>query len=200
MTDDRTYLYRFYGDGFTLLYIGITSGLVDRFEAHMKGKDWWQDVRHIDIARYDTRALALEAEAKAIRDEGPAYNVQHGTASPKPHAKVFTRGSGLTSPADLRYILRAWNVSISAGADVFGVTRQAATKWLKAGIPAARIGEVQDLAEITEQLCAASPTPLAVLIRRPLTRDGSTLLSLMRESGDPRRAIALLATLRVDAA
>lgn len=197
MSDDvengATYLYRFYTDMFDLLYVGITSGLVDRFEAHMKSKDWWHGVRHIDIERYPNRASALAAEKRAIESERPRHNVIHGTAAPKVAERSMIRGKGLTSPDDLKYVMRCWGVSQQVMAEIFGVTRQAVSKWVAQGIPAARIHEVALLAVATEDvLLADSQMPLAARLRRPLLKDGSCLLEVIRTSGGVDQTVRLL--------
>jgi hypothetical protein len=197
---DQTYLYRFYDADATLLYVGITSGLVDRFEAHMKGKEWWRDVRNIVIERHETRADALHAERHAIQSEGPVYNVQHGTAPPAKSISYSGRGRDLASAAYLHYCLNAWNASNAAGGEIFGVTRQAFAKWIRYGMPVARSAEAAALADATERVCATSPTRIAVLLHRPMTNDGQTLMSMMRQAGDPWVSARLIRTLLVDAA
>jgi len=45
-----------------------------------------------------------------------------------------------------------WGLSNSAAASVFGVSRQAFSKWFKVGIPAGRVDTVADLAAATDLL------------------------------------------------
>lgn len=198
---DRTYLYRFYDEWFSLLYVGITSGIVSRFEDHMKSKSWWDEARHIDIERYDTRAAALAAEKRAIRRESPLHNIQHGTAAPKPPERAVIRGQGFTSPADLIYVMRAWGLSNQALGDIFGVTRQAVSKWVAHGIPIARVDEFERLARATEDvITVGTSVPLAALVRRRITRDGRCILQMARGSRSVDEAIRLLNILKVAAA
>jgi hypothetical protein len=75
----RTALYRFYGAGDQLLYVGITERLGKRWETHMRNKPWWPDVRRQTVHWHPTRAQASEAEVAAIVDEKPLYNVVHST-------------------------------------------------------------------------------------------------------------------------
>lgn len=75
-----TALYRFYGADDSLLYVGITHRLPDRFGAHKRHKPWDQ-VSRISIEHYPNREQALAAEAEAIRAESPLWNVVHNAGS-----------------------------------------------------------------------------------------------------------------------
>jgi hypothetical protein len=75
-----TELYRFYDEGECLLYVGISFSAVARMASHKCEKIWFRQVTKITIERYATRQDALDAEATAIREERPAWNVS-GTAS-----------------------------------------------------------------------------------------------------------------------
>lgn len=70
-------LYRFYDRTDALLYVGITVDLPARIKNHSRKKSWWRDVHHIAVEQHDTRQEALDAEAEAIREEGPLHNDQH---------------------------------------------------------------------------------------------------------------------------
>ena len=52
----------------------------------------------------------------------------------------------------LERFVELWGLSNSAAASVFGVSRQAFSKWLKTGAPAARADAVADLAAATDLL------------------------------------------------
>ncbi|MFJ4107910.1 GIY-YIG nuclease family protein [Oerskovia enterophila] len=69
-------LYRFYDDGGSLLYVGITSNPGARFAAHGTTKSWWPQVRGISVEWYDTRPEVLAAETRAIALEAPIYNIR----------------------------------------------------------------------------------------------------------------------------
>lgn len=73
-------LYRFFDKYGELLYVGITMDLPARMGSHRREKPWWTDVAWIEIEHYDNRAAALDAEATAIKSEGPRYNVVHNGA------------------------------------------------------------------------------------------------------------------------
>ncbi len=74
-------LYRFYGAGGTLLYIGITNSIPVRLKAHNKDKQWWLGVTNITIEHYPDRRAVLEAERRAIATEHPLYNGTHNPAA-----------------------------------------------------------------------------------------------------------------------
>lgn len=70
-------LYRFYDRTERLLYVGITSNPPARFVQHRQMKQWWELVETIKLSRFDTRREVIQAEAIAIRDEEPIFNVSH---------------------------------------------------------------------------------------------------------------------------
>lgn len=75
-------LYRFYDASDVLLYVGITADLPTRISTHRKEKPWWTRVAHISVEQFETRTEALNAEATAIREEKPLYNVAGNTFVP----------------------------------------------------------------------------------------------------------------------
>lgn len=75
-----TDLYRLYDAEGTLLYIGISKSAMARMKQHAKEKQWWLEVRRIEIehvlgGRFD----AEFAERRAIESERPKYNVTYNT-------------------------------------------------------------------------------------------------------------------------
>lgn len=70
-------LYRFYDAAGRLLYVGITADLPRRLGRHKRDRPWWADVTRVEVAHYPDRENALAAEAEAITDERPLYNVRH---------------------------------------------------------------------------------------------------------------------------
>jgi predicted GIY-YIG superfamily endonuclease len=81
-------LYRFYDAADRLLYIGITSALGSRWDAHNRHKTWWPDVVRATVEHHPDRAAVLAAEKAAINAEKPIHNVTHNTR----------RGRTATSP------------------------------------------------------------------------------------------------------
>lgn len=72
---DPTLLYRHYDATGRLLYVGITRRGVRRWEEHAEDKPWFELVATSRCEEHPTRAAALYAEAVAIRDENPVYNI-----------------------------------------------------------------------------------------------------------------------------
>jgi hypothetical protein len=72
--DEPHALYRFYGAGGTLLYIGITNEIPRRLKEHNGDKPWWLGVANITVEHYPSRKSVLEAERRAIIAERPLYN------------------------------------------------------------------------------------------------------------------------------
>lgn len=78
--EDPHALYRFFGAGGTLLYIGITNSIPTRIRRHNADKPWWTGVANVTVEHYPNRAAVLEAERRAIKAEKPLYNEQHNQA------------------------------------------------------------------------------------------------------------------------
>jgi hypothetical protein len=72
----KTAVYRFFAEDDTLLYIGMTAYLKDRFRDHKRLKPWWPEVARTDIQWYPDRMEAAQAEAAAIVSEQPRYNIR----------------------------------------------------------------------------------------------------------------------------
>lgn len=89
-------LYRFFDRTDVLLYVGITADLPTRLKNHRREKPWWVHVHHITVDQFDTRQDALDAEAEAIRTEGPLHNDQHNDMAVAPAAE----SSGAGGPDD----------------------------------------------------------------------------------------------------
>lgn len=67
-------LYRLYGSDGKLLYIGICDDPVQRWHTHSR-KPWWPQVVRFHVSWFPSRAAAGQAEAVAIRQERPQYNI-----------------------------------------------------------------------------------------------------------------------------
>lgn len=81
-------LYRFFGAGGTLLYIGITNSIPRRLGQHNDDKAWWHGVSRVEIEHYPNRRAVLEAERRAIIAEKPLYNDKHNSQSPTTYGAV----------------------------------------------------------------------------------------------------------------
>lgn len=80
MTNVRTAIYRLFGAEDNLLYVGVAKNPEARWRDHRSAKPWWLEVQRKTVDWYPTRLAALVAEAEAIRDECPVYNL----ARPEP--------------------------------------------------------------------------------------------------------------------
>jgi predicted GIY-YIG superfamily endonuclease len=77
-----TAVYRLYGSGGQLLYIGMTNDTDVRFKWHKLTKSWWHRIKKTDIEWHPDRATARGQEAAAIKAELPVYNSMHAAAGP----------------------------------------------------------------------------------------------------------------------
>ena len=99
---EQTYiLYRFYGDGDQLLYIGVTADPGKRMSAHSQNKPWWNLVRNITMQNFPNRMQLMRSEKEAIKAENPRFNIVHSrtkrrrkttraTVKPMNHPKTDT--------------------------------------------------------------------------------------------------------------
>lgn len=81
-TPQEQYLYRLYDRGGRLLYVGVTTNVIRRWNEHSKDKPWWCHVHTFTRDWYPDRASVEAAEKHAIRSEQPLYNVTHSRAIP----------------------------------------------------------------------------------------------------------------------
>ena len=90
------------------------------------------------------------------------------------------RRSGRT----LHRILAVWGLNQSEAADLFGVARQAVSKWLDRGIPAERAEAIAELAAATDLLVRhVKRDRIPAVVRRPAAAlDGKSLVELVRAS------------------
>jgi len=76
----RCALYRHYGEGDVLLYVGISLNHIRRLMQHRQNAAWFEDIRRVTIEWFPSREAALVAELAAIQAERPLHNVA-GTKS-----------------------------------------------------------------------------------------------------------------------
>ena len=83
--------------------------------------------------------------------------------------------------------LEVCNISQTEAARVFGVSRQAVSKWLRQGIPPERATAISDLAAATDLLVLhLKRDRIPAVVRRPIqTLGGVTLMDLLAQ-GDTR--------------
>lgn len=75
MKNKRTALYRHFDACGRLLYVGISLSAVHRLEQHRSHAHWFRDIARVDVQWLPSRDAAMKAEAAAIGEERPAFNV-----------------------------------------------------------------------------------------------------------------------------
>ncbi|MEE1812616.1 GIY-YIG nuclease family protein [Streptomyces sp. BE133] len=68
-------VYRLYDEAGSLLYVGMTGSLEQRWTFHALDKFWWHLVVRKDVTWHKVRREAEEAEKLAILTEKPTYNL-----------------------------------------------------------------------------------------------------------------------------
>lgn len=93
MTDQQHVLYRFFDASGSLLYVGITRDPSGRFAKHAGTKEWWSEVRRIEMQNLPSKKAVLEAEQVAIDREHPRYNImlKNGSGKITPELSVDAR-------------------------------------------------------------------------------------------------------------
>ena len=87
----------------------------------------------------------------------------------------------------LERFVELWGLSNAGAARVFGVSRQAFSKWLVNGPPASRSGAVADLATATDLLDRyVKRERIPAVVRRPAVILGDTSLLELAASGNMR--------------
>jgi predicted GIY-YIG superfamily endonuclease/predicted DNA-binding transcriptional regulator AlpA len=75
-----TALYRHFTRENELLYVGVSLSPIARLSSHAKGSNWASSIASVTVEWLSTRAAALEAEKKAIKEERPLHNIIHRRA------------------------------------------------------------------------------------------------------------------------
>jgi hypothetical protein len=83
----RTALYRHFDAAGQLLYVGISNDALRRLLQHKDRAGWYEQIRRVNVEWLPDRAAALSAEAGAIRQEAPLWNVRR-PATPPMHRRV----------------------------------------------------------------------------------------------------------------
>lgn len=84
---------------------------------------------------------------------------------------------------ELRRVLATWGLNQSEAAALFGVTRQAVSKWLKNGVPSDRVEAIADLAAATDLLTRyLKRDRISAVVRREAPAlGGKSLVDLVAE-------------------
>ncbi len=118
----------------------------------------------------DPTKLASELAASARRAGSEAWLEGLGEALDRHRAR-----------AGLGRVLAIWRLSQAEAAGLFGVSRQALSKWLARGVPSDRLEAVADLAAATDLLVRhLERDRIPAVVRRPASRlGGHSLLELV---------------------
>ena len=92
----------------------------------------------------------------------------------------------------LNRLTTLWDLSNAAAARIFGVSRQAFSKWLALGPPADRVDDVATVDDITSLLDRyVKRERIPAVVRRPSERFGDQSIVERLEAGDYRRTADL---------
>lgn len=87
-----------------------------------------------------------------------------------------------------------WDLSNAAAARIFGVSRQAYSKWLRSGPPAERADDIASVDSITTLLDRyVKRERIPAVVRRPSPRLGDRSIIERLESGDFRQTASIVA-------
>lgn len=114
MNTAGAFVYRLYGAGNVLLYVGVTADWERRRRQHAAVRPWFPEVTRTELEGFSDRAAALAHEAKAIGEESPRYNVNHRPRPPAP-----------PPPADVAELI-ATRLTLAQAAKMLGMDRSAA--------------------------------------------------------------------------
>jgi hypothetical protein len=137
----RSAVYRLYDADDILLYVGASTRPQTRFKQHSYDKTWWPDVQRNSVTWYPTKQDAFAAEAAAIEDEDPKYNIIHRMPSLPLKMKMLEAGDAYkTSRAAVAEVMKEarelTREAHAAGkseyriAELLGVDRMTIRKWL----------------------------------------------------------------------
>jgi len=114
---DATTLYEIYDSSNTLLYVGISLSAISRLSQHKAVKNWYYDIKKIEMTHYPTRHEAEKIERLTIRTKMPVYNITHNDGSK--HNDVFKDDSRFDN----------WGSKLRA-AKAAGITRPTLDAWI----------------------------------------------------------------------
>lgn len=73
----RPKLYRHYDSKGRLLYVGISTSVLNRIMSHKSSSHWYDRIAKITIQNFKNMEELLLAERKAIKKEKPRFNLTH---------------------------------------------------------------------------------------------------------------------------
>ena len=156
----RTALYRLFDIEGRLLYVGIAFDPQTRWHGHSSTKSWWNEVDRREVEWHDTRSRALGAEAEAILNEAPLYNIA-GTEEPPPLVPLKPRKTRSAHSEQANRELSAagkrWHRSKAALMEADAELRAVLVEGRHQGIPLARLAELSGFTR--ERVAKIAPAP-----------------------------------------
>lgn len=141
----RTALYRLFDAEGRLLYVGIAYNPRARWLGHSSTKPWWKQVARREVEWHETRSAALGAEAEAIVNERPLYNIAGAGELPPPIPRKQRKARTSAPDAadkELTAAGRQWHRSKAALKEADAELRALLVEGRRQGIPLVRLAEL----------------------------------------------------------
>ncbi|MDX2527998.1 GIY-YIG nuclease family protein [Streptomyces europaeiscabiei] len=141
----RTALYRLFDAQGRLLYVGIAFNPRARWRGHCSTKSWWQHVDRREVEWHDSRSEALTAEAAAIVEERPLYNIagsEEAWAPVPPKLRKARPAAPDRADKELTTAGRRWHRSKAAFQKADSELRALVREGRQRGIPVGRLVEL----------------------------------------------------------
>ena len=68
------YVYTFYAEDGSVLYVGCTNNMAHRLTNHTTGREWFPEVARMEVQRYPSEVEGLAAERALIESLNPRHN------------------------------------------------------------------------------------------------------------------------------
>lgn len=107
-----TAVYRFWAADGSLIYVGFTASLRQRFLDHQADKPWWPEVARKTVRWYPTRGDAATAEDAVLAARRPRYNKQKRSGGPvgvpgaTDYVGIYAAEKGITRDEAARLVRR----------------------------------------------------------------------------------------------
>lgn len=85
----ETALYRHFDADGILLYVGISATPAYRLSQHID-REWFNDIRRVEIEMFPSREEAIAAEITAIKTEAPRFNSRYVPQYQKHLIRLYT--------------------------------------------------------------------------------------------------------------
>ncbi len=133
------------------------------------------------------------ADLAATTPEAAAAELAHTLRNDPAWLDAFSEAMRQERSANqARWVFESWGISQSEAGRLFGVSRQAVSRWLVDGIPATQLAAFADLAAATDILTHyVKRDRLPAVVRRPARAfEGQSLLDMLRDGRTPDIVIA----------